>query len=107
MLPCNNGKTLTTPDQPASIDFDATPILLNNSLVINQGQTVPLTSTFLSATHPGGDDRILLFNISSVMHGKFSFTASLNNLILIFISKTSRIDWFNSVMIIRHKRRVI
>ncbi len=79
----SNG-TLTTPAQSALIDFDASPILLNNSLIINQGQTVALTSAFLSATHPGGDDRILLFNISSVMHGKFSLTASPNNSIFSF-----------------------
>ena len=70
--------------QAATIDFDASPILFNNSLTINQGQTVALTSAFLSATHPGGDDRVLLFNISSVMHGKFSFTASPNQAILSF-----------------------
>ena len=79
----SNG-TLTTPAQSALIDFDASPILLNNSLIINQGQTVALTSDCLSAMHPGGDDRVLLFNISSVIHGKFSFTASLNNPIFSF-----------------------
>ena len=79
----SNG-TLTTPAQPAFIDFDATPILLSNSLIINQGQTVPLTSSFLSATHPGGDDRVLLFNISSVMHGKFSFMTAPNKAIFNF-----------------------
>ncbi len=79
----SNG-TLTTPAQSALIDFDASPILLNNSLIINQGQTVSLASAFLSATHPGGDDRVLLFNISSVMHGKFSLAAFPNNPIFSF-----------------------
>ncbi len=78
-----DGRTISSV-QAAIIDFDASPILLNNSLTINQGQTVALTSAFLSATHPGGDDRVLLFNISSVMHGKFSFTASPNQAILSF-----------------------
>ncbi len=79
----SNG-TLTTPDQSALIDFDATPILLSNSLIINQGQMVLLNPGFLSATHPGGDDRVLLFKISSVMHGKFSFTTAPNQAIFSF-----------------------
>ncbi len=49
----SNG-TLTSPAQSSFIDFDATPILLNNSLVINQGQTLLFTSAFLSATHASG-----------------------------------------------------
>ena len=67
--------TLTTSAQAVFIDFDTLPILLNNSLVINQGQTVALTSDYLSAMHPGGDNQVLLFNASSIIHGKFSFTA--------------------------------
>ena len=96
LVAVSNG-TLTTPEQSASVDFDATPILLNNSLVINQGQTVPLTSSFLSATHPGGDDRVLLFNISSVMHGKFSFTTAPNKAILNFYQQniTDRLIQFS------------
>ena len=79
-----SNSTLTTSARSALIDFDASPILLNNSLIINQGQIIALTSAFLSATHPGGDDRMLLFNISSVMHGKFSFTISPNSPIFSF-----------------------
>ena len=40
----SNG-TLTSPTQSALIDFDATPALVNNQLVINQGQSVQLTAT--------------------------------------------------------------
>ncbi len=78
-----NGRTISSA-QAATIDFDASPILLNNSLVINQGRTVQLTSDFLSATHPGGDDKVLLFNISSLLHGKFSVTTSPNNPVFSF-----------------------
>ena len=78
-----DGRTVSSV-QAATIDFDASPILLNNSLVINQGETVRLTSDFLSATHPGGDDKVLLFNISSLLHGKFSFTASPNDPVFSF-----------------------
>jgi Cadherin-like len=63
---------MTSPWQSALIDFDASPILLNNTLIINQGQTVRLTSVALSATHPGGDDQMLLFDVNNVQHGKFS-----------------------------------
>ena len=78
-----DGRTVS-PFQSAKIDFDASPILLNNTLIINQGQTVRFTSAFLSATHPGGDDKILLFNISQVAHGKFSLTAFPNQNITSF-----------------------
>ena len=78
-----DGRT-ASPFQSAKIDFDASPILLNNTLIINQGQTVRFTSAFLSATHPGGDDKILLFNISQVAHGKFSLTAFPNQSITSF-----------------------
>ena len=82
--------------QSAKIDFDASPILLNNTLIINQGQTLRLTSEFLSATHPGGEDKILLFNVSQVTHGKFSSTYSPNQPIFIFYQQnvTDRVIQF-------------
>ena len=43
---------LTDPPQAAVIDFDANPVLVNNRLVINQGQIVRLTAEILNATHP-------------------------------------------------------
>ena len=91
-----DGRTISSV-QAATIDFDASPILLNNSLVINQGETVRLTPDFLSATHPGGDDKVLLFNISSLLHGKFSFTTSPNNAILVFYQQniTGRLIQFS------------
>ncbi len=59
--------------QTAQIDFDAIPVLLNNTLWINQGETVLVTSTLLSATHPTGDDSALLFNLTGITHGQFHY----------------------------------
>ncbi|MBS0351114.1 MAG: FG-GAP repeat protein, partial [Proteobacteria bacterium] len=66
-----DGRTVSS-WQSALIDFDAAPILLNNTLIINQGQMIRFTSATLSATHPGGDDQMLLFDVNNVQHGKFS-----------------------------------
>ncbi len=63
---------LSSAAEPAVIDFDATPILQNNSLVINQGQTVIFNAQMLSATHPTGEDSILLFVINNITHGQFN-----------------------------------
>ena len=64
---------ITTSPASAQIDFDTTPLLLNNSLRINQGQTVILTSSDLKATHPGKPDNTLQFVVSQLTHGNFSF----------------------------------
>ncbi len=59
--------------QVAEIDFDAIPVLLNNTLRINQGGSVTITSAQLSALHPTGDDDLLLFNITDIIHGQFQW----------------------------------
>ncbi len=72
--------SVSTPFQTASIDFDANPVLLNNRLMINQGQSVELTSETLSANHPGStDDSELRFDISAVQQGQFSWISSPQN----------------------------
>ena len=72
--------SVSTPFQTASIDFDANPVLLNNRLMINQGQSVALTSETLSANHPGStDDSELRFDISAVQQGQFSWISSPQN----------------------------
>ncbi|MBS0350176.1 MAG: FG-GAP repeat protein [Proteobacteria bacterium] len=63
----------TTQPKPALIDFDASPVLLNNILRIGQGQTVYLTSENFSATHPGGEDADLNFIVDNIEHGNFLF----------------------------------
>ena len=67
-----DGRVETSPVS-AEIDFDTTPSLLNNSLRINQGQTVLLTSSDLAATHPGKPDSTLQFVVSQLTYGNFSF----------------------------------
>ena len=59
--------------QAAQIDFDTIPILLNNTLLIHQGQSVILTQDILSATHPSDDDNVLLFIVSNITHGQFNW----------------------------------
>ncbi len=71
----SNGIVTSFP-QTAFIDFDTIPILLNNTLIINQGQSVLLTPEVLSAIHPGGNDSLLRFNISNVQHGQFSLIST-------------------------------
>ena len=61
------------PPQLASIDFDAQPVLLNNTLLIQPGETVLINNQTLSATHPGGQDNALEFIISAPQHGYFSW----------------------------------
>ncbi len=75
---------LSSVPEPAVIDFDATPILQNNSLVINQGQTVIFNAQMLSATHSTGEDTLLLFVISNLTHGQFSVVTSPNQPVLQF-----------------------
>ena len=59
--------------QAAEVDFDAIPIFLNNTLRINQGDSVTITSAQLSALHPTGDGDLLLFNITDLTHGQFQW----------------------------------
>ena len=67
-----DGRIYSLP-QAAQIDFDTIPILLNNTLLIHQGQSVILTQDILSATHPGDDDNVLLFIVSNITHGQFNW----------------------------------
>ncbi len=75
---------LSSVAEPAVIDFDTTPVLQNNSLVINQGQTITLNAQMFSATHATGEDNLLLFVISNMMHGQFSVVTSPDQSLLQF-----------------------
>ena len=79
----NNGRVTTSP-QSARIDFDANPILINNTLIINQGQQMILDSACLGAIHTTGPASALMFNISEVQHGQFSWGKSPNQIISCF-----------------------
>ena len=87
----SNG-AITTPPQPAWIDFDTIPLLLTNQLVINQGQSVLLTAAMLNATHPGA----AIAAICGLILPSYNKVNSVGSIILlpslIFISKTLRID---------------
>ena len=73
--------------QAAQIDFDALPILVNNTLLINQGETILITSNTLGATHSTGDDNNLLFNVTDLTHGQFNWVNSPTNPLLIFYQR--------------------
>ena len=79
----SDGDMTTTP-QPAVIDFDARPILNNNHLTIDQSEVVTITSSELSATHPGGSDATLSFQISTVQHGNFQWSNAPGKPIILF-----------------------
>ena len=64
------------PPQPASIDFDTNPLLVNNTLWISQGDTLLLSSEQLSAVHPGAEDSLLQFAITGLQHGRFTVVGS-------------------------------
>ena len=62
---------MTIAPQASKIFFNAAPVLGNNQLTVNQGQTVILTSNELSATDPDNSAPGLTFIVSGVMHGQF------------------------------------
>ena len=66
----SNGK-ITVGPQASLIDFDPSPVLVNNQLKINQGQTVALTTDNLLATHSGIADPQLTFIITNISNGRF------------------------------------
>ena len=68
----------------AQIDFDVFPILETNQLVINQGQTLKLTSDNLRATHAGSEEGNLSFIISDCQHGQFQWIKTPDSSITIF-----------------------
>jgi len=52
------------------------PILKNNNLIINEGQTITLTSNNLSATDVDDDDNSLSFIVSNTQQGQFELTSN-------------------------------
>jgi len=65
---------LSTPPISASITFtnvNDAPVLLNNNLSINQGETVDLSSSNLNATDVDNDDEALIFIMSDIQHCQF------------------------------------
>jgi len=52
------------------------PVLRNNSLTINEGETVIITSAMLSATDVDNDDNLLSFIVSNVQNGQFELVSN-------------------------------
>lgn len=69
----NDGST-STPAQAATISFDIPPTLTANTLTINQGQTVVLTSSNVSASDPYATS--FTFSVSNVQYGYFALTSA-------------------------------
>lgn len=67
----SDGNTILSP-QAATISFDASPILVNNNLIVNQGQITILTSANLNATDPDNYPTSLTFLISDILYGYFA-----------------------------------
>jgi len=59
----------------AGVDNDP-PVLGNNTLTLNEGATVVLAATNLSATDADTDDPTLTFTVSSVTNGQFEFVGT-------------------------------
>jgi hypothetical protein len=71
----SDGYIATTP-QASRISFNLAPVLGYNILVLNQGQTLALNSSFISATDPDDPAPSLAFIISNVQHGQFELVVS-------------------------------
>ena len=63
---------LTTLSQVANVNFNLPPVLLNNQLTIQEGQTVTLTSGSLSASDLDDPTDTLQFIVSNVRYGSFT-----------------------------------
>jgi hypothetical protein len=63
---------------PCNVTYYYSPALINNNVVINQGQTILLTQNnfFVTDNNPNVLLQNLIFDFSSVQHGFFSFTTS-------------------------------
>lgn len=70
----SNGRTSNPGGaRSANIAFLQAPILLTNSLAVNNGQTVILNSGYLSASDINGVSSSLIFSILNLQHGHFTF----------------------------------
>ncbi len=66
----NSGIALSPPPQPANITFTRRLILVNNTLSIHQGETVPMTSAWLGMTDDFSPNQINI-TLSNLQHGQF------------------------------------
>lgn len=68
--------SLSTASQVGIISFNGAPVIINNSLGINQGQQRVLTSADLSALDPNDNAASLVFTVSQVQHGHFELVSA-------------------------------
>ncbi len=71
---CNIGVSdgsITTTPQPCNITFNLAPILGNNTMTLNQRQSLVLNNTMFSAMDPDNSASDLTFIVSNVRHGQF------------------------------------
>ncbi len=62
---------LSTSYADGNIDFDAAPQLINNTLNINNGETIIIDYSTLQAIDIDSTNATLIFDISNIAHGKF------------------------------------
>ncbi|MFK8030204.1 MAG: LamG-like jellyroll fold domain-containing protein, partial [Gammaproteobacteria bacterium] len=71
--------TLTDGPEAATITFtnvNEAPVLVNNTLTIDEDETVVLDSSDLSATDVDNDDSLLTFTVSGVTNGQFELVSN-------------------------------
>ena len=68
--------TLNTTPQASTITFTDRPLLLNNQLLVNQGQPIIISSNNLSASDTVVSAGNLQFTVSNVKHGQFEYASN-------------------------------
>jgi len=80
--------TITTVPTASTITFDAAPVLVNNKLTVNQGQTVLVTSTWsstmLKTIDVDNPPTQLTYNITGSTHGQFTLVSAPSTAITTF-----------------------
>jgi hypothetical protein len=76
--------SLSTVSSACTINFNLSPLLVNNNLSLNQGRSVIITSSMLSATDPDGIAADLTFIISNVQRGQFELLSASGNAVTSF-----------------------
>ena len=68
-----NDPYFTLPADTTNMTFYCRPVIDNNQLVIHQGETVKMTTSFLNVTDDYPSDQVV-FTVSNVQHGQFQLT---------------------------------
>jgi len=67
------GQSSQSLSSETSSSMNDAPVLVNNNLLIDQDQTIILTTNLLSATDIDSDDISLTFTMSNIQHGRFEY----------------------------------